>query len=104
MHCGCFCAQRATSLRAVTPTEVALACERLAVGYGLPKDGHLVHSSLQGQAIYHFMGADGGLKVFAMQGAESKWNQAGSKLPLIVLVQAMALCRNIKPWLQRLFK
>lgn len=42
-------AQRETSLKAVTSREVALACERLAVGYGLPKDGHLVHSCLQGK-------------------------------------------------------
>ena len=99
-------AQRATSLRAVTPTEVALACERLAVGYGLPKDGHLVHSCLQGQAIYHFMGGDGGLKVFAMQGTESKWNQAGSKLPLIVLAGSAAGKDNLKAlvtaWLDQL--
>ena len=32
----------------------------------LPKDGHLVHSCLHWQAIYHFLGADGGLKVLAL--------------------------------------
>ena len=58
--------QRETSLRAVSPIEMASACERLAVGYGLPKDGHLVHSCVQGQCLYHFMGSDGKLKARAM--------------------------------------
>ena len=58
--------QRETSLTAVSPIEVASACERLAVGYGLPKDGHLVHCCVQGQCLYHFMGSDGKLKARAM--------------------------------------
>ena len=99
-------AQKITALEAVAPWEVAKACERLAVGFGLPKDGHLVHSCLQGQAIYHFMGSDGGLKLFAMQTSESSWNQAGSKLPLIVLASSAAGKDNLKAiltsWLDEL--
>ena len=42
------------------------------------------------------MGSDGGLKLLAMEGSESDWNQAGSKLPLIVLASSAAGKDNLK--------
>ena len=52
------------------------------------------------------MGADGGLKLFAMKGTESTLNQAGSKLLMIVLASSAAGKDNLKSlvssWLEDL--
>ncbi len=64
--------------------EIAAACRRVALGNGLPPDGHLVHAALQGQAAFYWSGPCGELSVIAVPGSESGWNVASSKLPLIV--------------------
>ena len=92
--------QRETSLKAVAPMAIAEACERLAVGAGLPKDGHLVHACLQGQAGFFFRGQDGRLSARAMLDSESEWNIAGSKLPLIPIANSAAGKDNLKDLVQ----
>ena len=98
--------QRETALKALAPAELASACERLSVGTGLPKDGHLVHACLQGQAIFLFSGQDGKLQVHAMEESESEWNLAGSKLCLIILADSAAGKDNlgglVRGWLKNL--
>ena len=98
--------QRETALKALAPAELASACERLSVGTGLPKDGHLVHACVQGQAIFLFSGQDGKLQVHAMEESESQWNLAGSKLCLIILADSAAGKDNlgglVRGWLKTL--
>ena len=55
----------------MAPKELADACQRVAVGFGLPPDGHVVHQALQGQAAYYWSGADGSLQIPALKESES---------------------------------
>eukprot|EP00973_Karenia_brevis_P076603 10641623-Karenia_brevis.AAC.1 len=41
-------AQSRTPLHIICPVEVARACERVAVGHGLPPDGVVVHGAYAG--------------------------------------------------------
>jgi hypothetical protein len=88
--------QRDTKLTTVAPIEIAAACARVALGNGLPGDGHLTHAALQGQAIYYWGGQQGDLDVIAVEGTESDWNVAGSKLAQICLGDSAAGKDNLK--------
>ena len=84
LTCDPLAKQRETPLCAVVPLAVAKACERVSVGQGLPADGHCVHAAFLGQAVYYMNGAEGRLPCVAVEGTESEWNVAGTKLPLIL--------------------
>ena len=84
LPCDPLAKQRDTPLCAVVPQAVALACARVSVGQGLPRDGHCVHAAFLGQAVYYMNGAEGRLPCVAVEGTESEWNVAGTKLPLIL--------------------
>ena len=64
--------QDATPLAAMAPAEIAQACMRMSIGFGLPPDGLAVGQAFQGQAAYYWHGADGSLKIPAMTGSESE--------------------------------
>ena len=75
--------QAATPLAAMAPKELAVACQRVSIGYGLPPDGQLVGQALQSQAAYYWHGADGTLKIPALKESESEWNVGNTRLPFI---------------------
>ena len=79
VKCDGLKAQRETPLEAVALKEVAVACKRVALGNGLPGDGHVVHSMHQGLAAFQHAGRQGCVQVEAMVGTETDWNVAGSK-------------------------
>ena len=83
-QCDGLVAQRTTPLEAVALKEVAAASKRVAVGNGLPGDGHVVHSMLQGQAAFQNRGKEGCVTIQAVAQSESTWNVADSSLPLVV--------------------
>ena len=59
--------QAATPLAAMAPKELAAACQRLSIGYGLPPDGQLVGQALQSQAAHDWHVADGTLQTPALK-------------------------------------
>ena len=75
--------QAATPLAAMAPKELAAACQRVSIGYGLPPDGQLVGQALQSQAAYYWHGADGSLQIPALKESESEWNVGITRLPFI---------------------
>ena len=89
-------AQKCTPLVAVVPAEIAACCQRIAVGNGLPLDGHVVHTALQGQALCYGAGSSRELKTEAVAGSESDWDVAGSLLPFICEGDSAAGKDNVK--------
>ena len=75
--------QEDSSLKSMAPLEIALACQRIAVGYGLPPDGIFVRQLHQGQVAYYWHGADGSLLIPALAAGESEWDVGNTRLPLI---------------------
>ena len=59
---------------------MARACERVAVGHGLPPDGVVVHGAYAGVLKFCYGSRRGPLKAVAVQGSESEWNLDGSQL------------------------
>ena len=51
-----------TSLRSACPFIIAEAAGRASVANGLPRDGHVVFSTFQGQCAYYWNGLTGGLR------------------------------------------
>eukprot|EP00959_Pyramimonas_sp_CCMP1952_P387115 8112844-Pyramimonas_sp.AAC.1 len=94
--CDGLASQRKTPLKAVAIKEVATACERVALGNGLPRDGHVVHSVFQGQAAFLHSGKQGCVQVQAVAGSESDWNVAASKLALVCMGESATGKGNAK--------
>ena len=99
-------AQKETSLQSMCPLVIAHACQRLAVGNGLPPDGHVLFSAFQGQCAYYWNGAEGALQNPPLAESESKWNIGATTLPLIVAGDSAAGKDNAKRvvlgWLESL--
>ena len=95
-ECDGISAQRKTCLAAVAVKEVAAACARVALGNGLPRDGHVVHSMFQGQAAFLHSGKQGCVKVQAIAQSESSWNVAASKLALVCMGESASGKGNAK--------
>ena len=89
-------AQSQTPVETVAPWEIAKACARVSVGAGLPPDGHCVQLAHKGQALYLFNGMSGKLPCQPVAGSESRWNVAGSKLPVIFEGESASGKDNIK--------
>ena len=81
--------QAETPLHQVTPQLVADCLRRISVGSGLPADGQVLHSLVQGLFQYLWCGPpDAPHQAICMQESESLWNLASSKLSQLVLGQS----------------
>ena len=76
---------RRNSLATCSDKWTALACARIAKCHGLPRDGHVVHSLVQGRMRQYFSGPNSELEVQAVEGSDSEWNLAAHRCGLWIL-------------------
>ena len=69
--------QKANGLHAMADRWTGVACSRIAQCNGLPKDGHVVHSTLQGRMKSWYCGPEADLAVEVVEDSESPWQHAG---------------------------
>ena len=98
----CLKVQQETSLEEVTVTLVSQCLCRISVGSGLPPDGQVLHSLLQGLCQYVWCGPpECPHRAMCMQESESEWNLASSKLAQLVLGQSASGKDNCMDLLHR---
>lgn len=82
----CLKVQQETCLEEVALQVLAKCLSRVSVGSGLPPDGQVLHSLIQGLCQYLWIGPpEKPRKAECMAESESQWNMASSKLAQLVL-------------------
>ena len=69
----------ATPLEALSDRFLATALRRLSETHGLPSDGHVLHTVIQGKAAFMHFGPDRKVKVRPLQETESEWQMASHR-------------------------
>jgi hypothetical protein len=78
------------SLETVTDKWSAKACKRLAQCFGLPKDGHVVHTLVQGHDRFNAAGPNADAQVEVVPDTESAWDMASHRCGVWLLATSSA--------------
>ena len=93
---GSFCEDRLLEVLHAIPLEatadlfLSRSMRRLSPTNGLPDDGHVLHTAVQGKASFLFFGQDRNIQVEAVEGTESKWELPGHHASVFVTGESAA--------------
>ena len=93
---GSFCEDRLLEVLHAIPLEatadifLSRSMRRLSPTNGLPDDGHVLHTAVQGKASFLFFGQDRNIQVEAVEGTESKWELPGHRASVFVTGESAA--------------
>ena len=101
---------KAISLEICADKWTARACKRVSQCYGLPKDGHVVHSLVSGRTGFFARGPEAEAKVKVVQNSETKWDMAAHRLGVWLVAHsslgkdnALAILKILEKKLQERF-